>query len=396
MTLPKLKIKANHDKRLVNGSLWIYSNEIENFSELKTLPKGELVEILSSDNQSYGIAYFNSLSLIAARILSKDIAAKINEIFFIKRITNAKNLRDKFYYQPFYRLIHSEADFLPGLIIDRFGDYLSCQISTFGMENLKEYLILALEKLFPEATIIFRNDIESRKIEGLELYSKVVRGKEDLGEIEIIENNLKFLIDPLLGQKTGWFFDQRKNRQFIGEISSDLQVLDLFCYNGGFGLNALNKGAKSVTFVDSSARAIEKLRKNITANNFENNQYELLTKKVVELLEDEEFQKRKFDLVIIDPPALIKSKKDFFAGIRLYEKLVKLSASLVKKGGFLFIASCSHNASNTDLIEAANNGFRKARKKARLIRQYGADLDHPIHPALKESEYLKSLCFYIE
>ncbi len=395
MTIPKIKIKPSHEKRLFAGSPWIYSNEIDNFSEVKTLKKGQLVEIITEDGQSCGLAYFNPNCLIAARILTKDATTKINENFFIKRILAAKNLRDKFFSQPFYRLIHSEADFLPGLIIDRFGDYLSCQISTAGIENLQEYLIAALEKIFPESKIIFRNDIEVRKIEGLEFYNKAIKGEVEFGGIEIIENDLKFLIDPILGQKTGWFFDQRKNRQFIGEISKDLEVLDLFCYNGGFGLNALKNNAKSVTFVDSSAKALEKLNKNITLNNFDDKKYEILNKKIVDLLEDSEFQKRKFDLVVLDPPALIKAKKDFFVGSKLYEKLIKLSASLLRKEGFLFIASCSHNLSNTDLINVANSAFKKAKRKAKIIRQFGADIDHPVHSALKESEYLKSICFYL-
>jgi 23S rRNA (cytosine1962-C5)-methyltransferase len=395
MTNPKIKIKLSHEKRILAGSPWIYSNEIDNFSEVKTLKKGQLVEVTIKDDQPYALAYFNPNCLIAARILSRDVTTKINESFFIKRILAAKSLRDKFFDQPFYRLIHSEADFLPGLIIDRYGDNLSCQISTFGMENLQEYLIAALEKIFPEGKIIFRNDTEARKIEGLELYNKTMKGEPDFGGIEIIENDLKFLIDPILGQKTGWFFDQRKNRQFIGEISKNLEVLDLFCYNGGFGLNALKNDAKSVTFVDSSAKALERVKKNIALNEFSEKNYEILNKKVVDLLEDPEFQKRQFDLVIIDPPALIKAKKDFYVGIKLYEKLIKLSASLVKKNGFLFIASCSHNLSNTDLINAANAALKKAKCKARIIRQFGADIDHPINSALKESEYLKSLCFFL-
>lgn len=392
---PKIKIKSGHEKRLLMGSPWVYSNEIENFSEVKTVPKGHLVEIIINGNQQYGLGYFNSNCLIAARILSRNINAKIDENFFIQKISAAKALRDRFFAEPFYRLIHSEADFLPGLIIDRFGDYFSCQISTFGMENLRQYLITALETIFPKSNIIFRNDTEVRKIEGLELYNRPIKGEGDFSEVEIIENGLKFSVDLMLGQKTGWFFDQRKNRQFIGEISKDLEVLDLFCYNGGFGLNALKNQAKSVTFVDSSPKAIERLNKNLALNNFSDKNFCLLNKKVLDLLEDNEFNQKKFDLVILDPPALIKSKKDFFAGLKLYEKLIKLASVLVKKNGFLFVASCSHNLSNIDLINAANSAFRKAKRKAKIIRQFGADIDHPIHLALKENEYLKSLCFFL-
>lgn len=390
----KLRIKRHHELRIVRGHPWIYSNEIENFSAIKTLEKGSLVEVIINKDDSFGLAYFNPHSLIAARILTNDVTKKIDENFFIERISAAKNLREKFFDKPFYRLIHSEADFLPGLVIDRFGDVLSCQISTAGMEKLSEFLISALEKLFPNSAIIFRNDVDARKFEGLELEVKTVKG-EIADEIEIEENGLKFLIDVKQGQKTGWFFDQRANREFIGSIAKNCDVLDAFCYQGGFGLNALKNGAKSVTFIDSSDEALMRMKKNLTLNNSEKSG-EIICGKVFEVLEKPDFQNKKFDLVVLDPPAFVKSKKDFFTGLKGYEKLIKLSANLVKKNGILMLASCSHNATLADLINAANDGFRKVGRKAKLIRSFGAGYDHPINPALKESEYLKSITFLVE
>lgn len=379
--LKKLRIKKSHEIRLVHGHPWIFSNEIENFAELKTLEKGSLVEVEIRKGESLGIAYFNSQSLISGRILTNKITDKIDAEFFEKKILAAKALRDKFFDKPFYRLVHSEADFLPGLIIDRFDNVLSCQISTAGMEKLSPFLITALEKIFPTAAIIFRNDIESRRYEGLELETKIVKG-EIADKIEIEENGVKYLIDVRLGQKTGWFFDQRKNREFIASISKDLDVLDTFCYMGGFGFNALKGGAKSVTFVDSSPVNLP-LPKNA----------EFIHEKVFALFEKAEFQKRRFDIVLLDPPAFIKGKKDFHSGLKGYEKLIKLAAGLVKENGILMLSSCSHHATVQDLINAANDGFRKVGRKAKLIRTFGADVDHPIHPALKESEYLKSITF---
>ena len=395
MTIPKLRIKKHQEVRIIQGHPWIYSNEIENFSEIKSLKKGTLVEINIRKDQLFALAFFNPHSLIAARILTYDLSQKIDEDFFYNRLLAAKNLREKFFDKPFYRLIHSEADFLPGLVIDRFDNVLSCQISTAGMEELSEILISALKKLFPNASIIFRNDIENRKYEGLELYTKIISG-EVSDEIAIEENGLKFLIDVQMGQKTGWFFDQRFNREFIGGIAKNCEVLDAFSYQGGFGINALGHGAKSVTFVDSSKEALEKLAKNIEINNFDKNKTEIINEKVFDLLEKAEFQERKFDIVVLDPPAFVKSKKDFFSGMKGYEKLVRLSANLVKKGGILFLASCSHHASLQDLIDAANHGFRKSNRAAKIIRVFGGGYDHPIHPALKESEYLKSITFLVE
>ncbi|MDX2082816.1 MAG: class I SAM-dependent rRNA methyltransferase [Rickettsiales bacterium] len=390
----KLKIKRHHEVRIIRGHPWIFSNEIENFAELKNLEKGTIVEVQIKKDQPFALAFFNPQSLIAARILTYDLSQKIDENFFVEKILAAKILREKFFNSPFYRLIHSEADFLPGLIIDCFGEVLSCQISTAGMEKLSPFLITALQKIFPEKSIIFKNDIEVRKLEGLELYTKNISG-EVADEIEITENNLRFLIDAKQGQKTGWFFDQRKNREFIGAISKDCDVLDAFCYVGGFGLNALKNQAKSVTFIDSSKDAIELLKKNLALNNFENNG-EIICAKIFETLEDVNFQKKRFDVVVLDPPAFVKSKKDFFVGLKAYEKLVRLAANLIRKNGILMLASCSHNAPLSDLIAAANDGFRKSNRQAKLIRSFGADLDHPIHPALKESEYLKSITFLVE
>ena len=390
----KLKIKRHHEIRVVKGHPWIFSNEIENFSSLKSLEKGALVEVQINKDDPFALAYFNPHSLIAARILSYDQSQVIDENFFIERISQAKVLRDKFFDKPFYRLVHSEADFLPGLIIDRLGDVLSCQISTAGMEKLSPFLITALEKLFPKSAIIFRNDVDARKMEGLELYVKTVKG-EIADEIEIEENGLKYLINVTSGQKTGWFFDQRINREFIGSMAKDCDVLDAFCYLGGFGLNALQNGANSVTFIDSSQDALDKLKKNISLNKFTQD-YDTICGKVYDVLEKAEFQERRYDIVVLDPPAFVKSKKDFFVGLKGYEKLVKLSANLVKKNGILMLASCSHNATLADLISAANDGFRKSGRKARLIRSFGAGFDHPVNPALKESEYLKSITFLVE
>lgn len=379
-----LRIKRHSEVRIVRGNPWIFSNEIENFSALKKLEKGTLVKVIINKDDELGLAYFNPHSLIAARILSHNVNEKIDEEFFIKKISAAQKLREKFFEKPFYRLIHSEADFLPGLVIDRFGYVLSCQISTAGMEKLSEILISALLKIFPNCSIIFKNDVEARKLEGLELYVKTMHG-EVADKIEIEENGIKYLINVKEGQKTGWFFDQRINREFIGSISKNCEVLDAFCYLGGFGFNALKGGAKSVTFVDSAPLNFE-LPKNC----------EFINKKVFDVLENPDFQKRRFDIVLLDPPAFIKSKKDFFSGLKGYEKLIKLSVNLVKENGILMLSSCSHHANLTDLTAAANDGFRKAGKKTKLIRTFGAGPDHPVNPAVKENEYLKSITFLVE
>lgn len=378
------------------GSPWIYSNEVENFKELKEKNiAGGLVEIrIPREKEPFGIAYFNPSQLICARVLSYDANEKIDEYFFAKKIKTAKKLRDKFFDRPFYRLIHSEADGLPGFVIDRFNDVFACQITTLGAEKLQNLLIAALNKIFENPKIIFKNDAESRKFEGLQFETKIISG-EIADEIIIEENDLKYSLDIKNGQKTGWFFDQRINRDFISQVSKGAEVLDAFCYQGGFGMNALKGHARSVTFIDSSAEALKMVKKNLELNNFLDKKVELINEKTFEALIKLAEENKKFDVVVLDPPAFVKSRKDLAAGLKGYEKLVKLGAALTKENGILFLASCSHNVSLNDLTEAAAQGLRKANKSAKLIRSFGAGPDHPVNPHLKESEYLKSVAFVV-
>ena len=399
MSLPKLHIKNQQEIRLIKGHPWIYSNEIANFAELKPLENGSLVEVYVQKNKEpVAIAYFNAHQLIAARILTYKADEKIDEAFFTTKLYSAKKLREKFFDKPFYRLIHSEADGLGGLVIDRFDNVFVCQITTAGMEKLQDFLITSLKKVFPNCAIIFRNDVESRKFEGLSADNKIVCG-EIPDEIICEENGLKFAVDVKAGQKTGWFFDQRDNRDFIAKLAKNCDVLDAFCYQGGFGLNAFKGGAKSVTFVDSSKEALEAAKKNIALNSFAEKKSEFINEKVFEALEKFAVDKKQFDMILLDPPAFVKSKKDLFAGLRGYEKLVRLALPLLKENGILSLTSCSHHVSMGDLIAAANEAFRRSfagtNRGAKLVRSYGASSDHPLHPALKESEYLKSITFVV-
>ena len=399
--IAKVKIKAHHEKRLIEGNPWIFSNEIENFSSLKNLEKGSLIEVEIYKQPNFALAYFNPHSLISCRILSYNSIEKIDESFFVKKINQAKILREKFFEKPFYRLINSEGDRLPGLIIDRFDNIFVCQISTAGMENLKPFLILALKEIFKNCQIIFKNNSELRALEKLEssLDFESVDGVEIPEKITVIENDLEFKIDLKNGQKTGWFFDQAINRNFVASLVKDCDVFDGFCYVGGFGINAVKAQARSVIFADSSKEALDLTRENcqkIVEKFNPDCQTSFYNKKIFDLLEDAEFQKRSFDVILLDPPAFVKNKKDLFSGLRGYEKLVKLACPLLKKNGYLIITSCSHHVSSHDLVLAVQHALHKSHKNGKLIRTYGAGFDHPIHPALKENEYLKCLTFFIE
>ena len=309
-------------------------------------------------------------------------------------------MRERFFNKPFYRLIHAEADFLPGLIIDRFDNIFVCQISTAGMENLKPFLILALKEIFKNCQIIFKNNSELRALEKLES-SLDFESVDDVAipeKITVIENDLEFKIDLKNGQKTGWFFDQAVNRNFVASLVKDCDVFDGFCYVGGFGINAVKAQARSVIFADSSKEALDLTRENCQKIVEKFNpacQTSFYNKKIFDLLEDAEFQKKSFDVILLDPPAFVKNKKDLFSGLRGYEKLAKMALPLLKSGGILMLASCSHHATKEQLIGSVNAALQKSQKTGKLITSFTAGPDHPLHPALKESEYLKSLFFVI-
>ncbi len=396
---PQIIIKKGCDIRVNQHYPWIFSNEIANFSELKTLKLGSLVNIFDGRSNFIGSGYFNYKSLIAVRMLSFGHIVNLDIDFFQSRISKALAMRHNLLENNilFCRIVHSEADMLPGLVIDRFDDIFICQITTAGMQNCKELIINAINNIFGcKVKVFFSNNVEARRLETLD--DKPDINHTDIPQlITVQENNLSFLANLQDGQKTGWFFDQRRNRLFIREISNNKRVFDGFCYLGAFGFNALIGNARQVVFADSSLQATELVK--LTANKFYNQYQEKITvinQKIFTLLEDEEFIKNKFDIVLLDPPAFIKSKKDFFAGIKGYEKLVKLACKITANNGILMLSSCSHNAKFDDLLKACNDGFRKANRVAKLISSCTADIDHPIHPALKESEYLKSLCFFLE
>lgn len=388
-----IKLKKGQDRKVNFGHPWVYSNEIESDPKLAEIPSGGLVKVANAFGNFVGFGYYNRHSLIAVRILTKKEHQEINQEFFTKKIEQALKLREDFFDKPYYRLVHSEADGFPGLVADRFDNLVVLQVTTAGMENLLDQIVVALNSLIPNLIIVLRNDVSARKLEGLQEYVKILQSELPTENI-LTENGLKFKFNPLEGQKTGWFFDQRENRKFVAELVKGKDILDCYCYNGGFGINAAKAGANSVTFIDSSELAIKNVQENILLNNLSGN-FEFTCGKVFDELENLAKTGRKFQVVVLDPPAFVKSKKDFFTGIKGYEKLAKLGAKLVAKNGYLFIASCSHNASLQDLIRSSAVGIDKAGKSAKIVRVFGAGFDHPIHPVLLESEYLKSITYQI-
>jgi 23S rRNA (cytosine1962-C5)-methyltransferase len=380
---PLVKLSPKQDRRLKSGYPWAFSNEIAMTPELRALPPGGVVRLEGDDGWRFGTFMFNPHSLIAARRLDRDPAAIIDADWVRGRLEAAVALRARVTDSPYHRLVHAEADGLPGLVIDRFGDVAVLQANTAGMDRLLPQITEALLGLLPLRAIVARNDSASRVHEGLPLETRLLHGEDAACAVD--EAGVVFPVDPLAGQKTGFFFDQRPNRDRIAALARGGRVLDVFCHTGAFGLRAAGAGAVSVTLVDSSQPALDHAMEAASRNGFTN-----VTSQrgdafdVMEALAAE-----RFDIVVCDPPAFAKSRKDQAAGLRAYQRMAKLAAPLVAPGGLLFVASCSHHASVEAFAEQIATGILRARREARILATTGAGPDHPVHPHLPESAYLK-------
>ena len=392
--LPSVLLRAGEDRRVRAGHPWAFSNEILMDAETKALEPGALATLRSPGGEALGLVTFNPHSLIAARLLTSNPEAVIDRLFLGRRLARAMALRDRLVGVPFYRLIHAEADGLPGVIVDRFGDAIVMQVNSAGMDRLTPVLLEALEAELQPRVIVLKNDSPVRELEGLK--REVLVAKGEAGSVELIENGARFVADLSGGQKTGWFYDQRDNRRFMAGLARDARVLDVYSYSGGFGVLAATQGAKSVTCVDRSAAALDAARQAAALNKVD---------KIVSFDKAEAFetleglkgtQARKFDVVICDPPAFVKSRKDLKTGAQGYRKLVRLAAPLVAPGGFLFVASCSHLVDPPLFAEQVRRGLRDGERTGRVLMTSGAALDHPVHPGLPETAYLKALTLQLD
>ena len=388
---PIITIKPREGRKARLGSPWIFSNEIVMDAAAKALAPGTLVHVKNDDGQDAGTGYFNSKSLIAVRLLARECGAAVDAAFFAGRLKRALALRDMLYAKPFYRLAHAEGDGLPGLTIDRFADTLVLQVTTAGMEALLTPLKMALETVLAPSSIILRGDSPARTLEGLPLYVRAEKG--EMGRIAVEENGARYFADLGQGQKTGWYYDQRDNRAFIAGLANGKSVLDAYCYTGGFGILAAKAGASETVCLDSSAPALKLAEDSAAANKVS---LRAVKADVFEELERLTAQKEVFDIVVADPPPFVKSKKDLEPGAKAYRKLARLAAAVTKPGGTLLLASCSHNIPTERFAAECAAGIMRGGRRASLIRSAGAGPDHPVHPMLPESAYLKSLVYALD
>lgn len=389
MTLPILRLRAKEDKRLRQGHIWIYSNEVDTkATPLKSFTSGEQVIVQSSQGKNLGVAYINPNSLICARLLSRR-AKLFGRGQIMQKIEMALALREACFDQPYYRLVYGDSDGLPGLVIDRFGDYFVAQISTAGMEAMKSQIQGALTRIFDMKGLLWKNDGKMRVQEGLEEYVEVAEG-EMPKMVPMIENQTQFEVPVWDGQKTGWFYDHRLNRERINRHVKGKRVLDICSYAGGWGVQAATAGAEHVTCVDISKQALDWVEHNAKLNGVENAvsciQGDAFT--VMEKLIEEG---QMFDVVILDPPAFIPKRKDIPAGERAYQKLNQQGMRLLGADGFLLSASCSMHLSESSLENMLMQAGRHLDRHVQIIERGSQGPDHPVHPAIHETRYIKSL-----
>lgn len=387
---PVLRLKRGEARRLRAGHCWIFSNEVDTAATpLKAFTPGDPVLIEAAGGKPVGWGYVNPHSLIAARLVSRDVSQPMSLRLLAERLATARSLREACFDLPYYRAAFGEADGLPGLVVDRFGDYLVAQVTTAGMERVLETIIEALRRVYEPRSILLRNDGAIRELEGLERYSRVALG-EFPERVEVVENGCRFLANPLGGQKTGWYYDHRTNRARLSRLAKGRRVLDLFSYIGAWGVQLAVAGAEQVTCVDASPGALEMAGENAERNGVTGG-FELLQGDAFDVLAHLRGEGRRYDLVVLDPPAFIKRRKDYRKGVEAYRRLNQAAMQLVEPGGLLLSASCSHHLEVETLRDLLLRSARHLDRTLQIIDAGGQAADHPVHPAIPETAYLKAL-----
>ncbi|WOX03965.1 class I SAM-dependent rRNA methyltransferase [Microbulbifer pacificus] len=386
-SVQQLILNPRAERRLKMGHLWIYSNEVDTKrSPLKGLEPGEQCEILDSNGKGLGYALVNPNQLICGRLVSRKDPFTAKQLK--RRLESALALRERYFPHPSYRMVYGDSDGLPGLVVDRFGDYLVVQVSSWGMERMLGDIVDALVALVKPSGILLRNDHQGRKVEELPEVCEVAHG-EVPQMVPFEENGVALLAPVYQGQKTGWFYDHRDNRARLNQWVKGLNVLDLFSYAGGWGVQALAHGAAQVTCVDASGQALDWCEENAALNGRKD---DLVTiqGKAVDAMKELINEGQRFDAIVLDPPAFIKRRKDQKSGEAAYRHINELALRLLEKNGLLVSASCSMHLESDTLLEILRGAGRHLEKNISIIGSGGQGADHPVHPAIPETRYLKA------
>jgi len=394
MSIPVVELHPGRDARLRQGHPWVFSNEIR--TSVKDLPSGGTVDVVDAKGAFVGRGYANPASLIAVRLLTRNRREDVDHpAFYTGRLRLAAAYRQAVLPErSSMRLVNAEADGLPGLVVDRYGDVLAVQISTLGMEVRSEAIQRALTEVFGPKGAVLRNDSKSRLLEGLELDKRLWFGDVP-DHIVIDEHGVKFAIEPLSGQKTGHFYDQADNRRFAATLCKGRSVLDVYSHNGAWALHALNAGATKAMTVDRSEEACAQTEENAKLNGV-SDRITIACAEGKEALAALVSKGHRFGAVIVDPPAFAKTRKTATAALKGYRDVNALALALVEPGGFLFASSCSHHVHEDKFEEAIHEAARKVSRKLRIVRRGEQAPDHPVVPGIPETRYLKSLALHVE
>jgi 23S rRNA (cytosine1962-C5)-methyltransferase len=380
------RVALRRSSRVRAGHLWIFSNELQ--TSPKRYEPGSLVEVYEGDGGFLGIGYINPQSLIAIRLLTRK-RETIDAQFFRDRMSAALRRREEWLgTTDSCRVIYSESDFCPGLIVDKYGECVVVQSLTLGMERLKEAILAAVEDVLRPQTIVFRNDSPSRLLEGLHLERQVIKGSLERLPV-ITEGEVSLEVDPLKGQKTGFFLDQRENRIAFAQYARGGRALDLFCYTGAWGLQLARKGV-DVTFVDESQPALDQVKRNASRNNL-TGQTDAIRENVMDFLKRHADAADRYRMVVLDPPAFVKSRAQIREAMGSYRKVNAMAMKIVEEGGMLATSSCSHHVDRETFLAILRSAAKDAARSPRLIETRSQARDHPVLLSVPETEYLKCI-----
>ena len=388
--LPDLILRKGADRRLRAGHLWVFSNEVDNErSPLSAFSAGDPVVVRGTDGRVLGSAYVEPNALICARLYAPNQMVAPDAGLFSNSLGAALEARQQFFDAPFYRLVYGDSDLLPGLVVDRFGDYLVCQFNNAGIERYQAQVIDALvSQLSPEG-VLLRSDSRNRREQGLEDRIETVFGDVPAA-VPLEENGVRFEAPVKGGQKTGWFYDHRLNRARLQAFSRGARVLDVYSYIGGWGIQAAAAGADSVICVDSSQAALDAVAGNAALNGV-GDQVSCEQGRADAVRQALAAAGEQFDIVVLDPPAFVQRRKDLKKGIAAYRRINELGLRLLRPGGLLVAGSCSMHMPRLELNAALQGAARRSACELRIVEQGGQGPDHPIHPAIPETEYLKAV-----
>jgi 23S rRNA (cytosine1962-C5)-methyltransferase len=392
--LPPLQLRRHEERRIRQGHGWVYSNEIDTAATpLKDFAPGDQARLVAANDRPLGVVIVNPHSLICARLLAREGDSALGREFLEQRLAAALALRERLFERPFYRLAYGDSDGLPGLVIDRYGEQLVVQVGTAGMERLLPEVVEALLALLRPAGILLRNDTSVRELEQLPLYTRVAHG-EVPERLELEEHGVRFRVDARTGQKTGWFYDHRPGRARLATLARGRRVLDVFSYVGAWGVQAACAGANEVCCIDSSAAALALAQENAALNGV-GDRVRVRCGQAVAEMQALAAAGERFDVVVLDPPAFIKRKKDQKAGEHAYQKLNRTAIELLADDAILVSASCSMHLAEQQLLDIVRAAALQAGRTVRVLEFAGQGADHPVHPAIPETRYLKTLICHL-